>query len=781
MDIDKKIKLVEKMIPTNEDDKIILDEFFEVKKRYDEVCDKVKLNGYDYDVKYFEAKRAVDGMINENALDEFYEKYVSKKYYDDLEVKLNTIYSDMKKNYNIGNKIKVEEKISKFRTKKNSVEKTMTEVNKKLILGDINDLNVTEAIVGLGVEVDELKKTGEKILEEMREFEILTNSSDFSMSPSEINKKIQDFTFRCKELKIMHQNKYNARVDWTNKKIEEFKSMIGLDDEIKILVDRLTLLDRSDNIINSYTQTNYSKMMDYSKLVDVNNLIAEIQNKLEIKKEECHVNLDANISEIERLVIGVEKEQNFSEIENLIVAFGQLLETNKNNLSDDEYNAYKNRLDDAKKNISELRNKIVYENTYKELESNIRMLSHDVNNLYNMVDDLKGDVFESGQLKFLDKEKDLRDRLTKLMEELKAKKNNIDSNQYDTLMNKLSEIEKKLDEVNKNIKHPEMIKNADKFAILNEGINKLDIGLNDLDSIVKSTDKFTNKEDREDINNKINELQNEIERLENVLEYYRDKDEEKYNSILEDLNKLKTKLNDINGEYKKKCPLRVRVVKGTKNFFKKHKKICLIIAGLAAMSLVLSPVLIPAIMHGNIMIAGTTPALRPFIKFTNNILGGIIGATKDSVGLWTLKNGVCINPSCAASSLLKGLTISGVSSAPYVATVATPVIATLVIAIKKLLDKMKNVELKQKLSEGLGKSKEVFVNTTDKAKEKIRDIKSSVPKNYDKLCKEYINSEMSLEEFCKENELTEKEKEIIELKARLIKVMNENKGKKRGK
>ena len=276
--------------------------------------------------------------------------------------------------------------------------------------------------------------------------------------------------------------------------------------------------------------------------------------------------------------------------------------------------------------------------------------------------------------------------------------------------------------------------------------------------------------------------------MEKLLEQYKDEEnKEKYNSTLEELNKLKTKLNEVNGEYRKKCPLMVKAVKSAKNFFKKHKKICLIIAGLAAMALVSSHVLIPAIMHGNILLMNQIPALRPFIRFTNNILGGMIGATIKTVSIgnssfagWVLANGTIINPSCAASSLLKGLAISGVSS--------TLLVAPLVVAIKKLVEKMKTVELKQRLSEGLEKGKATVKNTSDKAKEKIKNVKSVMPKNYDKLFKEYMNSEMSLEEFCKEKELSETEIKIIKLKSEGLKLqeeitelMKENKGKKRGK
>ena len=92
MDIIKKIKLVENLTPTDEKTREIIDEFLKTKELYDKVKDKEKLSSEAYDntyaIEYFKAKREVDSLRDENALDKFKEefdaKYVSKKYYNDL-------------------------------------------------------------------------------------------------------------------------------------------------------------------------------------------------------------------------------------------------------------------------------------------------------------------------------------------------------------------------------------------------------------------------------------------------------------------------------------------------------------------------------------------------------------------------------------------------------------------------------------------------------------------------------------------------------------------------
>ena len=687
----------------------------------------------------------------------------------------------------------IENELNRFRETSDRINNQMNEVNRKLVLGDLEELDVTDTINGLDTEISELREMGKVILDDMDKFRLEIENADFSMSPSEVNNTIKGFTNRFKDLKVMHQTKYNARVEYTNNKIDELKAMTGLDDEVRGMIESLSKLDRSDKVIKNYTQKNYLNDIDYNRLVEVNKQIDEIQSRLGVKSvdDDNVEGLETEMSEIERHIGSVETElatelsddrikelvQDLKLILNDINDFKQKLAFNKEKLSDEEYNNYMNRVEIAANKLNELTGKleksVTLDDDYKELEEKVNGLSNDVDRLDNDVEALRGHIVESGKLVFADRVKDLADKIADLINNIVSKRDSMEVSQYDSLMNKVNNMETKLSNVSDKVKDPGMIKGVDIFAVLNSEINKLGIDLDNLDTTVKSAEKPIKREDRKGIDKIINHLGKEINRLEKLLDQYKDKDEEKYNSTLEELNKLKTKLNEVNREYKKKCPLMVKAVKSAKNFFKKHKKACLIIAGLAAMALVSHHVLIPAIMHGNIMIAGTSPVLRPFIKFTNNILGGMIGATKDSLGIWTLANGVSINPSCAASSLLKGLAISGISS--------TALIAPLVVAIKKLVERMKTVELKQKLSESFEKGKETVKNTTGKVKEKVKTVKPIMPKNYDKLCKEYINSEMTLEEFCKEKNLNEKEMEIINLKSKLIDAMKENKSKKRGK
>lgn len=710
------------------------------------------------------------------------------------------------------NEIEIE--LGKFREKSDRINDQLKEMDKKLVLGDENDLDVTEAINGLDSEIKELREMASVILSDMDSFRLSTESADFSMSPSEIKKTVDGFTKRFKELKIKHQEKYNARVEYTNNKIDELKALNVEDEEVKAMIDSLTKLDRSDNVIKSWNQTNYLKNIDYNKLVEVNKMIAEIQNRLGVKKTPTDSGvegLEAEVSEIERVLSSVEAEletelsderinelnQDLSLTGNSINDFRQKLEFNKDKLTEEEYNNYKKRADDAETKLNELRGKlgkgVTYSNDYKELEGKVNELSADVDRLDLDIEALHGHITEGGKLVFEGRVNTLEGRLNELVTEVESKKDSMDENQYNSLMDKVTRMQEKLENTKDKVKDPGMIKGTDIYAVLNGEIDGLEQALTNLETQIDKLEKPIKREDRKNIDTIVKHLEKEINRLSKLVEQYKENDPEKYNSTVERLNNLKDRLDKVGKEYRKKCPLMVKAVKSAKNFFKKHKKACLIIAGLAAMALVSHHVLIPALMHGNIMIAGTTPALRPFIKFTNNILGGMINASKVLVKIgdasqalcWRLANGAIINPSCAASSLLKGLAISGISS--------TALVAPLVVAIKKLVEKMKTVELKQKLSEGLEKGKNSVNTLTGNVKDKMKKVKKEknpnkkaqliTEKELTKLLIDYRRSgASSVDEYLSTHELSEDEINILKsYEVILNKNIEENTSRKRGK
>ena len=109
---------------------------------------------------------------------------------------------------------------------KNGVEKiksSFDNVKLKLVLDDSVSFDVTEAIRGLDNELRELNQEAENLIAEMDAFKLSFENVEFSMTPAEIRKTIKSFKERLKELKQHQIDRYNSRVNATNKMIEELR------------------------------------------------------------------------------------------------------------------------------------------------------------------------------------------------------------------------------------------------------------------------------------------------------------------------------------------------------------------------------------------------------------------------------------------------------------------------------------------------------------------------------------------------------------------------------
>jgi len=376
-----------------------------------------------------------------------------------------------------------------------------------------------------------------------------------------------------------------------------------------------------------------------------------------------------------------------------------------------------------------------------------------------------GRVSSSSLVVFETKYKSLEDRLVNFKNELeKAYADKlIDENQYKNLSDAVTSVSFNLNNINTELKDPKMfgvVETTDVFGFLNGSIDGVEKALDSLEDTVSKLEKpIKDKNVRKNIDAIFKKLELEIKELEKQLELYKNTDEEKYEETKERLNNVKKRMGVISKNYRRKCPFLVRTVKSAKHFFKKYKKVLLILAGLAAFAMLSHSVIIPAIMHGNIMIAGLSPALRGPVKTINNLLGGLIGATRDKIGFWHLVNGVIINPSVASSSLLKGLAISGVGSAALIAPV--------VVAIKNLIEKMKMAELKEKLIAGKDKVVDVAKKGVQTTKEKISDMsqnmqnkkastlaKKEIKKSIKDIINDYSKSGLSVSDYCSQNEIS---------------------------
>ncbi|MBQ2872770.1 MAG: hypothetical protein IJE89_02080 [Bacilli bacterium] len=669
----------------------------------------------------------------------------------------------------------VEEKIAKFKLHLEKITAIINQIKSTFILSSDWNIDVSAELRSLSIEIGDLCKEADILIADIESLKIVLGGETLSLDIKEIKKMIKDIKNRLKELKIHHLQLYNARVDMINIMIDEILLDVNLTAEMRAKLEALRM-QRIDVIVRSWQHYAYLGQIDFNVFISV---IAEIKKIKDITPP----NLETDMAFIENEITRLEEfpkdklsaeevialKDDCISVANRINDFRIKLENNRHNISEKDYNNYLDRLNDAEANLalvnSDLKVKLVPGpvpaeeiKIYKELLEKLEELKNVSIYCRNMIEALYGHIDEKGIQAFLVHIDTYERRLEEIKQDIeeKHKAGELDDNQYNELMKKVEEIENILKNAREKVKEPEMIKDVDIFVFLNKKIDGVENALDALEKQVDALEKpIKDKNVRKQIDSIIKKLEQEIKDIEDTLEKYKNENPEKYKETKERLDKAKERLEKVSKNYRKKCPLLVRAVKSAKAFYKKHKKACLIVAGLAAFALVGYHVLIPAIMHGNIMIGTAAPALSGFTNFVNNILGGIVGASKTVNGTWLLANGVRINASRAATSLLKGLAISGIGT--------TTLVAPIVVAIKKLVEKMNLAELKEKIAKDKEKNKE-------KEKKEKKPVEKNKTKKADrmsldelaKLLKEYRKSGKSLDEFCVEYELSEEEKVVIQ-------------------
>lgn len=639
----------------------------------------------------------------------------------------------------------IKKEIEKFNITSVRIESHLQMVKTTLMLeNNIEETNVRTILTGLTEEIKIFESKSVAIINEINEFRELTQRDDFNMTAKEIKAKVKGFKTKLKELKIEQVTKYNLRVEYVNSIIKEYKSTVKEDSELYSLVCQLEEVSLCTATVTEWRHTSYLTQIDYKKIVEVTKIIKLIEEKRETRTSldgfrgrfenvRNHLNdLDVQINEDMHYATIIYANGMLDRMANILLSIGQDLESEKNELSDEEYREYtetyrelmqtyfalRKRLTDVEKNVN--KEEVM---DYNNLSNKLNVIETEVNDFEFTVSSLFGNVLSSSYEVLMNKYSLLEEKIASFKKLLDKEMNAsleerlLDVNQFENLEKRLNVVKNTLSNTGNKLKDPKMFnieKANDVYDFLNgsiEGVEKtlegLEITLGHLDKPIKD------RETRKNLDMIFKELEAEIKRLEKQLEIYKDKDEEesedKYKATKERLNNAKKRMNALGKQYRRKCPLLVRAVKSAKHFFKKYKKVLLIIAGLVAFAMVAHSVIIPAIMHGNIMTAYFSPVLRGPIKTINNLLGGLIGATKSPFGVWTLANGAVLNPATATASLLKGLAISGIGSAALV--------APLIVAIKKLIEKINMAELKQKLMEG----KDNVVNGAKNVGTKIKD------------------------------------------------------------
>lgn len=702
-----------------------------------------------------------------------------------------TIVADLEsfiRNFVQTKKVDIEKKINSFKAHTEKFTRRINEIVAEFTLGHEFNLGINEIINELHNDLKEIIDASKELIREIDEwkayFAAYTDDALLTLDYSDINEIINEFKLKLKDIKQHQIDLYNIKVVSINDKIAEFRNMDGLNPEVQAKVARLYNISICEYTVTKWDNLSYINMLEYSKIFEINELIIEIQNDLEIEEDKIKDDLDSDIEWIEKRISELEDRINpnmteeeiskimidISDIANRITGFDIKLHNNKDKINEEKFDEYFARLNDAQANLADLNEKLKNieklddkSNDYKELMDKLEKLDEKVYSFSSIVEAIYGQITEEAVKRLESNLVNFESSLDSIRKEIedKYKEGKLDENQYQNLNKKVEEIEKNLTDTRNKLREPGMIKDADIFSYLNGRVDGLEKALDVLESEVESLEKpIKDKTTRKRIDASIKRLENEIKYLENLLENNKEENEEKYEELKERLDNAKKRLDKISKKYRSKCPLHIRAYKSAKDFFKKHKKAALIIAGLAAIALLhatLGPVLIPAIMHGNMMIASTSPLLKGFALFSNNVLGGLIGATPlGATGVpafWQLANGTLLGPSAAATSLLKGIAISGIGS--------TIMIAPVIVAVKKLIEKMKKADLKQKLQEEQEKIKKKLKVKKVKPKKKTKKSDRLVIEELAKLVVDFRKSGKTIDEFCEENELSEDEKMLL--------------------
>ena len=697
----------------------------------------------------------------------------------EINQRIYTLFTELQKKSDVkksdGSSKKIEDDIEKFITKCEKLKSILDYVQNSLILSTKIDLSLNVVIKDIDSQLREIYGEADKLKNEIDDFKKLYNNAEISMSVVEIRKIVGGFQQRVKKIKVMQIQQYNAKAMQVNDKIAELKNMTGLDAEIVALISELQAFNLCDINGIKFDSRGYLKNIDYNRLVDTYAKIDEIEKKAHIVKPPTN-SYDDDMKYLEEAIASIDKRINdglsldvANGLREEIEAIGNRInDINVRILSDkdfDDKDKYLNRINEIKKNLEEVKEKIdkVINNQknsdYQELKGKIVEVFNDINYLSNTINSINVSMTLSVANMFRQQISGLDKRLSEIETAIneRTSEGKLDVNQTAQLNKDMENTKLMLTTLQDKLKGSLITVNDDSFGNIDSLDSKIEQLKNEINAL---SAPLKDKEIRKTIDKKIEKLEDEIKNLRDYLEIHKDDDAEKYQNGIKRLEDLETKLDEVSKDYRRKCPFLVKSVKSAKNFYKKHKKVCLIAIGLAAIALIhatLGPVIIPAIMHGNMLIMNAAPGLRGVFGGINNVLGKMINA-KFVNNAWIFASGGRLSPYSASASLLKGIAISGMGSAA--------IVGPLVMAARGLINKMNLAELKQKMVEKANTGKEKVMETTKKVKQKIGDAtnpkkKVNLEELKEVLFKQYKNSGLSLDEFCEKNSVPNEIKEML--------------------
>lgn len=656
---------------------------------------------------------------------------------------------------------RIEKQSKDFVDRITNVDKSIKDFANQLI-SSTTALNISDEVERLTKEVRDLDVLVSTVNADIRLFEEMYYTTEFSMKPSQLVDAIVITKNNLKALKELQVSNYNLEVDSINKKIgelKEYKNVNNMDAEIFGMIESLVELEKNDFEVTDWKYKQH-KFIEYDKLESMRKLISSIEDKLKIAKTLPYVekldsekaNIEEKIREIRTLFkddMSLEEVNELKEklgiVSNLLYSFGTDLYYNKENISkeqhmfySDEIRKYWKIIDDLSKSLKNSKN---YENVKRELVNKLKEINKEIQVLSRYVDlhyrnatreivELDKNRLVSLSMELLNYNNDIRE---------KHLNGQIDDNQYKSLQSNIQKMIVVLNNAKNKLSDSAMIKGGDPFKTSRLNIEEIENGLEEIRKEIQNIGNPIDKNKMKLIADGIGYLDYKIKDTRFSLDNNKSEDERQYRDLVAKLNVLNSRLNKLSESYKNKKPLKVKKVKSGKKVLKKHNKMVLISAGMAVLTLIAQQsLLIPAIIHGNTMIASTYPAFSGVVSFFNKILGGITGAKLTTDGLWQMANGAVINSSVAVTSLLKSFVTA---TTGYAASL----IPILVVNVKKLVEKMKLKEHKQKIVRDMSVSGK-YEKTPETLKDKFNKLRTDVMEKLDDMrtYEEYIeeNSEM---------------------------------------
>lgn len=625
--------------------------------------------------------------------------------------------------------------------------------------------------------VDNIIKTDVSALFERSKL-ISASNDDDKNTYRENDSRIKDMIANLKFLMI---NNYNARLDYIRQVRDEALNEVSSDVELTARIRDINIPDNVNSNGINY-RTNISKRVGtFVDSVAILNNISSIQQEYnekvhklveekrqeEDRKNNIRLSIISDISTFENIVNdfenGVKTSLLMDEVRKEYIKisnFGRVAREKVNDaknegiLSETEWNNYYHKLvaDDDKlfriKNSIPINEEDVHDKKiteYKKLKYDLYMLDGEI---LNYIDTVMG-MFNDDNVDldmFIDDYMDMGKRLNAIRFDAdnKYREKIIDKQLYDNLINYFSRCSGHFDELGSKIKKIDD-KKIDETVVKEPKIDPSK-NISALEEVIKHFEDLINNDFWDAWKRR---------RIEDLFKYYDNKVQEVYGMIdvndgksaelIIRLDVLKAKLEQLHNheniikyqntkidnlripEINKNnfSEFKVKAVESAKDFYEKHKDAPLNVLGLIKLSFK-HPTIVPALVHG--MIVEKLPFRDKLIKMFPDKF------TKDGDKVY-MANGMEVNSKTAVSSMLKAIADSDVSN--------PKIVTNMVQGVRNVIDKAKKKA--EKVSKNV---KAVFTNEeSNEYSDYIR-----------KLASQYLLTNMDLDEFCNENNISKEDK-----------------------